>query len=205
MDAQVKGFDLFLTTDNGATASNITAINPSGPALGPAVRQFTWTVTQHLCTSSAKVIVRSTSLTNAQASDSSNNSFSINQPAPQIDPANMYFTKGNKQINLLILPNSQPLFVDGVKLEISADQAGTSFVMVPDIIIKDGGTRVLSKGRINDQRIGVFFPDAARRMIRITNQTCGIVVLKVVRTGQTIAIDTATPGPEEIPTVQRWQ
>lgn len=204
MENQVKGFDLFYTTDNGVTFAAITAPNPTQPALGPAVRSFNWTVPR-ICTSSAKVVVRATSITNAVSSDSSNLPFSIGQPPPQIDPLNMYFTKGNKQINLLVMPTSQPLFVEGVKLEISTNQAGTAFVMVPDVAVKDSGNRIISKGRINEDRIGIFFPDGARRMIRVTNQTCGIVVLRVVRAGQVIAIDTAAAAEVEAPTVQRWQ
>lgn len=203
MEAQVKGFDLFYTTDNGVTFTAITPVNPTQPALAPTARDFNWTVPR-ICSNSVKVVVRATSITNAVSSDSSNLSFSISQIPPQIDPANMYFTKGNKQINLFILPNTQPLFVDPVKLEISTDQAGTSFVVVPDAVVKQDGTKLLSKGRIGQDRIGIFFPDGARRMIRVTNQSCGIVTLRVVRNGQVIAIDTAAVEVEA-PLVQRWQ
>jgi len=202
LDDQVRGFDLFFTTDGGATFSAITVVNPTQPALGKEIRTFNWTV-PHLCTSNARVLVRATSITSAVSSDSSNASFTIAQPAPQIDPANMFFTKGNKQLNLLLLPNTQPLFLTGVKVEISAEGGG-SFSEVPDVVIKDSGTRIISKGRIGDQRIGVFFPDGAHRIIRITNGTCGVVILLVHRSGQLIVLD--TPGATRDPlTIQRWQ
>lgn len=199
---QVRGFDLFYTTDGGTSFTAITPVNPTQPALAKEIRSFNWTVPR-FCANNVRVLVRATSVTGAISSDSSNAAFLISQPSPQIDPANMYFTKGNKQINILILPNTQPLFADGVKLEISSEGGGT-FAQVPDLIIKNGGNRILSKGRIADQRIGVFFPDGAHRIIRISNQQCAVTVLLVKRVGQSILLDT-TEAQETPLGVQRWQ
>lgn len=200
---QVKGFDLFFSTDGGITFIAITPINPTAPALGKDVRSFNWTV-PHLCTNNVKVFVQATSNTGAESLDSSNASFTIAQPAPQIDPANMYFTKGNKQLNIWILPGSQPLFLAGVKVEISAE-GGASFSEVPNVVVKEGGNKIISKGKIGDQRIGVFFPDGAHRIIRITTGTCGLVILLVHRAGQSIVVDTTEAFEPQSRGTQRWQ
>lgn len=189
LEDQVRGFDLFFTTDGGTTFTAITAVNPTQPALPKEARSFNWTI-PHFCTSNVRVLVRATSILGAVSSDSSNAAFTIAEPSPQIDVASMFFTKGNKQINFFILPNTQPVFTENARLEISSEGGG-SFAMVPDVAVKQGGTKLLSKGRIADQRIGVFFPDGAHRIIRLTNGTCGVVVLLVHRSGQQILLDTA--------------
>lgn len=201
-ESQVRGFDLFYTTDGGTSFSAITPVNPTQPALGPAAREFNWTVPR-ICSTNARAVVQATSITGASSLDSSNAAFAIASPSPQIDPAGMFFSKGNKQINLLLLPNTQPLFVEGVKLEISSE-GGASFAEVPNLTIKQDGQKLLSKGRINDQRIGVFFPDGARRFLRITTPPCGLRVIPVRRSGQDILVDTAQAGETPI-SVQRWQ
>ncbi|HSB08262.1 MAG TPA: hypothetical protein VLM38_02030 [Blastocatellia bacterium] len=192
LEDQVKGFDLFFTTDGGTTFTAITPVNPTQPALAKEVRSFNWTVPR-FCENNTRVLVRATSVTGAVSSDSSNAGFTIAQPAPQIDTAFMFFTKGNKQINFFTLPNTQPVFLEGVKLEISGEGGG-AFSEVPNVVVKQGGTKLISKGRIGDQRIGVFFPEGAHRIIRITNGQCGVVLLLVHRTGQEILLDTAAAG-----------
>ena len=54
--------------------------------------------------------------------------------------------------------------------------------------IKKGGGKYLSKGVINGQELGVFFPTGATRFIRITKPTCGITILRVLRSGDQLSI-----------------
>ncbi|HXG90755.1 MAG TPA: Ser-Thr-rich GPI-anchored membrane family protein [Blastocatellia bacterium] len=199
---QVKGFDLFYTTDNGVTFTQITPINPNGPALGPAVRDFDWTV-PNICTNTAKVVVRATSITNAISTDSSNQPFSISEIGPQIDPANMFFNGDFTKLNLRIVSDSQPRFAQGVRMEISTDPAGTQFIEVSKVKVKSSGKKIQARGSINGQTIGQFFPDGAHRLIRITNPTCGITILRVRRSGDQLVPDTA--GAADAQGLSNWQ
>ena len=67
---------------------------------------------------------------------------------------------------------------------------------------KSGG-KFLSKGTINGLDLGVFFPNAATRFIRITKPTCGITLLKVVRSGEQLLLATAADVEEQAQRV--WQ
>jgi FG-GAP repeat len=200
----VRGFDIFYTTDNGGTFTPITPVNPTQPALVGDVREFNWTV-PNICSTNVRVVITATSTSNATSSDSSNAPFSISERGPQLDPAELYFSKGNKRINLWILPNTQPLFLAGVTLQISNDEAGTTFVTVPDVVIKSGGNKIESLGRIGDLRIGQFFPDGATRVLRITNPTCGVTTLRVRRVGQDIVPATANATGLQPQSLQNWQ
>src|SRR5262249_3995999 len=117
LEAQVRGFDLFFTTDGGATFTPITVLNPTQPALAADVRTFNWTV-PHLCIGSVKVLVRTTSITSAVTSDPSNANFSISEPAPNVDTTSINFS-GKKKLNFRIVANSTPPFRDGITVQIS--------------------------------------------------------------------------------------
>lgn len=184
-------FDIYMAeSKDGAVFADNLALTP-GPATDPGT-----TVGTTSCCNSFLGIAVSAGRTHAIWSDYRAGNWDVHavvsapQPAPQIDPAKMYFRKGNKQINIWLRANTLPLFVEGVKLEISSE-GGASFAEVPDLVVKNSGNRIQSKGRIANQPIGVFFPDGARRTIRISGPTCAVTELTVKRVGQRIVIDTA--------------
>jgi len=187
---QVKGFDVFFTTDNGATFTPITVINPTQPALPATARELNWTV-PNLCTSTAKVVVSATSNTNAVSSDSSNSNFLIAEPGPQINTSSMTFNGSGSKLNFVIVTDSQPRFLSGVKLEISNDQVGTQFFQVGKVKVKNSGRKLQTRGTVNGQDPGVFIPDGAHRILRFTNPTCGITILRVQRTGGQLTAEAA--------------
>ena len=207
VEGSIKGFDLSLSTDSGQTFP--IKIAPSGdpaqPALGPAVRSFAWTVPS-ICTTKARVAVVTTSITNARTSDTSDADFAIGEPGPTIDTSNM-FIFGDFQLFLVTTTpagGSEILFSSDTLVEISSDAAGTTFFTFskPGKIKKSGG-KYLSKGSINGQDLGVFFPNAATRFIRITKPTCGITLLKVVRSGEQLLLATAADAEDQPQRV--WQ
>jgi hypothetical protein len=85
---------------------------------------------------------------------------------------------------------TEVLFSEGTLVEISSDAAGTTFFSFskPNGKIKKAGGKYLSKGIINGQELGVFFPNGATRVIRITKPTCGITILRVLRSGDQLSI-----------------
>ena len=195
----VKGFDLSLSTDSGATFP--IRIAPSGdpaqPALGPLVRSFNWNPVPSICTSTARVAVITTSVSNVITSDASAANFVIAEQGPTIDPTQM-FIFGDFQLFLLTAPppgGTEVVFTTGTLVQISSDATGTTFFgfSKPNGKIKKQGQKYLSKGLINGQELGVFFPSGATRFIRITKPTCGITLLRVTRAGEVL---TLTPAPE---------
>jgi len=197
--ASVKGFDLSLSTDSGATFP--IRIAPSGdpaqPALGPGIRSFNWNPVPSICTSTARVAVITTSVSNLRTSDASAANFVIAEQGPTIDTTQM-FIHDNFQLFLLTVPppgGTEVVFTTGTIVQISSDATGTTFFgfSKPNGKIKKEGRKYLSKGLINGQELGVFFPSGATRFIRITKPTCGITLLRVTRAGETL---TLAPAPE---------
>lgn len=189
----VKGFDLTLSTDGGLTFP--IKIAPSGdpaqPALDGSLRTFPWTVPS-ICTTRAKVAVVTTSVSNLRTSDASDNNIVISDAGPTIDTSNM-FIFGDFQLFLLTTTpagGTEVLFAEGTLVEISSDAGGTTFFSFskPNGKIKKAGGKYLSKGIINGQDLGVFFPNGATRIIRITKPTCGITILRVARSGEQLSI-----------------
>jgi concanavalin A-like lectin/glucanase superfamily protein/FG-GAP repeat protein len=193
--ATVKGFDLLLSTDSGATFPIQIAprTDPSQPALGQGIRNFLWNVPS-FCTSKARVAVVTTSITNVTTSRTSLADFIIGEPGPTIDAANM-FINGDFQLFLLTTApagGTEVLFKTGVVVEISTDATGsTFFAFLKAGKIKKNGGKFLSKGTINGQDLGVYFPNGATRFIRITNPVCGITLIKVTRTGDQLVLAAA--------------
>jgi hypothetical protein len=206
----VKGFDLSLSTDSGATFP--IRIAPSGdpaqPALGPAIRQFVWNPVPSICTSKARVAVITTSISNARTSDSSNADFIIGEPGPTIDTTQMFINDNFQLFLLTAAPQggTEVLFTTGTLVEISTDVTGTTFVgfSKPNGKIKKGGGKYLSKGLINGVELGTFFPDGATRFIRITKPTCGLTVLKVTRAGNQLMLAVSTAGEEQFVPQRVW-
>jgi hypothetical protein len=178
---QVKGFDIFLVNDDTMTTTNITAPSPLDPALPAAARQFAWTVPS-TCIQAARVIVRATSVTNVVSSDISNNPFTIADLGPQFDPNKISLNSDGTKLNLKIVSGSTPRIVSGVKVEIS-NEAGTTFFQVADAKRKGSGKKIQTKGLVNGQTVGAFWPDGQIRIVRITNPVCGLTTLRLRRTG----------------------
>lgn len=193
--ASVKGFDLSLSTDGGVTFPIQIAppSDPTQPALGPGIRQFVWTVPS-FCTSTARVAVVTTSLSNVQTSSKSAANFIIGEPGPTIDTSSM-FINNNVQLFLVTTApagGTEVLFKTGLVVEISTDATGTTFAtFTKPGRIKKGGGKFLSKGSISGQDLGTFFPNGATRFIRATNPVCGITLLKVTRTGDQLLLAAA--------------
>lgn len=209
--AQVKGFDLTLSIDGGVTFP--IQIAPSGdpaqPALAAGVRSFLWTVPS-ICTSRARVAVVTTSLSNVRTSDTSDADFVMSQGGPTIDTGNMFILADFQLFLLTTTPpgGTEVLFSEGTVVEISSDAAGTTFFSFSKANgkIKKGGAKYLSKGTINGQDLGVFFPNGATRVIRITKPPCGITLLKVVRSGEQLLLNAALETDPEASAQQRvWQ
>jgi FG-GAP repeat len=203
--AQVRGFDLFLTTDNGQTFSNITIPNPTTPALPGTARSFAWTPQSGLCTTTARVVIRATSVTGAQSTDQSDSFFSISNPGPTIDFNSDVtgFATPNKVLFSTTTPTggTEIRFEEGLTVQISVDEAGTQFFSPSAVVIKKKNRRILLKGPINGQDIGVFWPDGATRIVRFTNPNCGLTVLRIKRVGDTFVLATTFDGQatESIP------
>lgn len=184
--AQVKGFDLFLSTDGGVTfpIKLAPASDPNQPALGPTVTQFLWRITP-LCADKARIRVVATSLTNIQISDENTVDFTVTDLGPTLDPTRMSISAGK-----LKLATGQPFgsraipFDDNVIIEVSADEAGTqyfTFLKKPKVTSRN--TKFKSKGKIANTDIDSFFPKGATRFIRATNPPCGVTEIKVRRFG----------------------
>jgi hypothetical protein len=193
--ASVKGFDLSLSTDGGLTFPiRITPLgaDPAQPALGPLVRSFLWNPVPSICTSSARIALVTTGLSNLRISDASAANFSIGEAGPTINTSQM-FINGEFQLFLLTTApagGTEVLFTEGTLVEVSSDAAGTTFFSFskPNGKIKKAGGKYLSKGTINGQDLGVFFPNGATRFIRITKPTCGITLLRVTRSGDVLSL-----------------
>lgn len=192
---QVRGFDLFLKV--GTVTTQITPVIPSGPALAADVFTFPWVV-PNICTNNATIIVRATSITNAISTDESNSPFTIGEQGPTVDLTNgeTFFNSSGKKLNFhtTTINGVEVRFEDGVKLEISNDEAGTQFFEVLKAKRKSSGRKLQSKGQVNNLDVGVFFPDGQTRFVRITNPECGTTLLRLRRVGNllvpaTTAID----------------
>jgi hypothetical protein len=192
LEAQVRGFDLFLTTNNGQSFTNITPTSPTGPALAADVRQFAWTVPS-ICTGTAQVVVRTTSLSNATSTDMSNTPFTIAAVGPTIDVNELDLNSSVKKLKLEVTTPSgsaEVRFITGVTVEISADEAGTQFFPFSNVRVKSNGRKLDAKGNINGQQLNQFMPDGARRVLRVTNPPCGVTTIRVRRVGSTLVQDT---------------
>jgi hypothetical protein len=100
---------------------------------------------------------------------------------------------------------TEVLFSVGTLVQVSSDAAGTTFFgfSKPNGKIKRAGQKYLSKGLINSQELGVFFPNGATRFIRITKPTCGITLLRVTRSGDELTLAAATE-PEPLVQQRVW-
>ncbi|MEK6288951.1 MAG: LamG-like jellyroll fold domain-containing protein [Acidobacteriota bacterium] len=208
--ALVKGFDLNLSTDSGLTFPIKIAPggDPSQPALVSAARSFPWTVPS-ICTSTARVAVVTTTLSNQRTSIISAANFVISDVGPTIDTSSM-FIQDDFRLFLLTTPpavGSEVVFSDTTVVEVSSDASGTTFfTFSKSPKIKKAGRKYLSKGTINGVELGVFLPNGATRVIRITKPPCGITLFKVFRSGEQLLLAAADETDSQ-PIVQQrvWQ
>ena len=190
----VKGFDLFLSTDAGATFNIVIADDPITPKIGPAIRTFAWLVPSNLCTQTARVLVRATALNLSRSLDSSDANFSITAPGPTVDLNDMSIDDSHIDLRAIQPAVGDEIrFAGDVKVEVS-DSAG-AFFEFKKLKIKKSGRKLLSKGSINGLDLGAFFPDQATRFIRITNPPCGITFLRVKRQGEVLVVAAAELVP----------
>ncbi|MEW6131491.1 MAG: Ig-like domain-containing protein [Acidobacteriota bacterium] len=189
--AQVKGFDLFLSTDGGTNFNVPIAFNPLTPAIAADVRTFEWTVPS-TCSTTARVLVIATSLTGARSSDSSNTNLSITGFGPTVATDGLFLDEtASRMILLTTAPTggTEIVFTADSVIEISSDEAGTAFfTFSKPFKLKKQGKKVVSKGVINNQELGAFFPNGATRVLKLTNPPCGISVLKIRRQGDVFVI-----------------
>jgi FG-GAP repeat len=193
---QVRGFDLFLATDGENFNIPITAVNPTQPALPGTAREFDWTV-GNFCTRTARVLVRATSITGAVSTDASNGVFSIANAGPTVDLSNesAFFTAANILLfRTTTISGQEVRFVPGLTVEISTDEAGTTFAAPTSLRTKKNGRKLLIKGTTNGALISTFWPDNAIRIVRITNPNCGLTILRLKRVGNFIVAAPAFDG-----------
>ncbi|HKP11573.1 MAG TPA: hypothetical protein VJZ91_05660 [Blastocatellia bacterium] len=194
--AQVRGFDLFMATDGQNFNIPITAVNPTQPALPSTAREFAWTV-GNFCTMHARVLVRATSVTGAISTDASNGEFTIANPGPTIDLGNESAFIADNFIAVFratTINNQEVVFQQGLTVEISTDETGTTFFSPTKLSIKKNGRKLQLKGLINGQEIGTFWPDNAIRIVRFNNPNCGTTVLRLRRVGNFLVSAPALDG-----------
>ena len=197
--AQVRGFDLFLSTDGGTTFNTSIISNPVNPALGPGIRFYDWMVPANIgCTSMGRVLIVATSITGARSTDMSAANFSTVGPGPTINTASMEL---DETLSRLVLRTIQPptgteiLFLPTAVIEISTTEAGTTFATFSKPFKnKKEGKVAITKGTINNQDLNLFFPDGATRILRITNPPCGVTTLRIRRQGSIFVIAPPPPG-----------
>jgi len=202
----VKGFDLSLSTDGGVTfpITIAPAGDPTQPALGPLVRNFIWNPVPSICTSTARVAIITTSVSNLRTSDASDANVTIAEPGPTIDTSRMNIFDNFRLFLFTTTPagGTEVRFTEGTLVQVSSDAAGTTFFSFskPNGKIKRSGQKYISKGSINGQDLGVFFPSGQTRVIKITKPTCGITILRVTRDGEVLTI---APPPDAEPLMQQ--
>jgi hypothetical protein len=195
--AQVGGFDLFLSTDGGANFNISIASNPVTPAIAADKRSFDWVV-PNVCTMTARVLVVSTSIIGQRSSDASNANFSITAAGPTLATTGFSLDEGGSRLILLTDPpttGSEIIFAENATIEISNDEAGTTFFGFSKTSkIKKQGKKLITRGTINGQDLNLFFPDQATRLLRVTNPPCGVTIVKIRRQGSSVVIVPPAPG-----------
>ncbi|HXG65191.1 MAG TPA: hypothetical protein VNO70_08785 [Blastocatellia bacterium] len=107
----------------------------------------------------------------------------------------------NENGNKLKLRTTQPpvgneiTFAQGVRVEISADAAGTQFFPFSVVNVSSNSRKLGAKGQINGMDLEDFFPDMAIRILRVTNPECGVREIRVQRNGRSLVQVTTAAAP----------
>jgi hypothetical protein len=178
---RLGGFDLYYSTDGGATFSHTIALN-----LGPNTFSFSWQPPP-VCASRSRVLVVAFTQSGATTSDSSDADFTVFNPGPTIDAGRMLL---NDEMSRLVLFTIAPsggvevLFNSGTLVEISKDEAGTQFATFDKTPkVKRGGRKLITRGLIDGKDLLEFFPIGEVRVLKVTNPSCGITKMTVRRFG----------------------
>lgn len=178
---RLGGFDLYYSTDGGATFSQTIALN-----LGPNTFSYNWQPPP-VCASQSRVLVVAFTQSGATTNDSSDANFTIFNPGPTIDTGRMLI---NDEMSRLVLYTIAPaggvevLFNGGTLVEISKDSAGTQFATFEKTPkVKLGGRKLITRGLIDGKDLLDFFPIGEVRVLKVTNPSCGITKITVRRFG----------------------
>jgi hypothetical protein len=181
---QIVGFDLFLSTNGGATFNVPIAFNnPFTPALGAAVRSFNWTVPSD-CVDHGRVLLSATTLSGSKTLDSSATDFTITGNGPTIDANGFSFNSDQTRLKIKTTAPSggtEIVFSDDVQVELT--NGSGQFFAFSKLKKKASHKKVVTKGLINGQSLSSFFPDQAVRILRITNPPCDITKITIKRNG----------------------
>jgi hypothetical protein len=191
--ALVKGYDVFLSTDQGQTFPlRVTnSPDPTQPALGPSTFNFSWTVPS-ICTSLARVAVVVTSTTNIKTLNADLANFTMTDVGPTIDTTAMQFAQDTGRLVFITTPPPSGPRVDfsaNVVVEVT-DPAGIFRTWDKPIKVKPSLAKIIIRGTIGGQDPVAFFPAGSTRLIRFTNPTCGITLLRVTHTGDSLVLAT---------------
>ncbi|HJQ68134.1 MAG TPA: hypothetical protein VKA70_04145 [Blastocatellia bacterium] len=206
LEPQIAGFDVFLSTNSGGTFNIPIAFQgPNNPALPAGARTLNWSITgaSAVCTSTARIQVAARLLNGTTSLDQSNANFSIGEPGPTIDTGAINLTTNNTRLSLRTTQpavGNEVRFIQGVMVEISTTQDGSTFVMPNKIKFKGSGRKISTKGSFGDVSLNDLIPEGAIRTLRVKNPTCGITTIRVRRVGSRLE-----PAPQTPQSLVVWQ
>jgi hypothetical protein len=169
---KVRGFDVLLSTDGGATFSTSIAAG-----LAADQSSFVWSAPT-ICASNAKIQVIATTTTGEPVAAASDGSFIIEQRGPGVDLVKSSIGSDS----LLLVAASGERFPGGAVLEISRDEVGTSyaaFLRTPKL--KGEGKKLKTRGSIDGQSLNQFFPDRAVRLLKLSAAPCATTIIRIQR------------------------
>ncbi|HJQ24671.1 MAG TPA: hypothetical protein VKA60_12205 [Blastocatellia bacterium] len=180
---QVRGFDVLLSTDGGVTFSTSIATN-----LSPDQSSLVWVVPT-FCADSAQLQVVANLLSGGKVVSTSVGSFTIAQRGPGVDLSRSSIAADS----LLLTATAGEAFPDGVVVEVSKDEAGTSYVsFIRPAKLKAGGRKLKTRGTLDGMDLDQFFPNDARRVLRLVALPCNVTTMGVRRQGnQLLTVTTA--------------
>ena len=180
---KMRSIDVFLSTDGGVSfPTNI------GPGLPSSQTSFLWSVPD-ICAANARLQVVAHTIDGRAVVDISNDNFSISRVGTSVDLTKSALNDGA----LSLVAASGDRFSSEVVVEISMDEAGTSFAAFSRVPkIKSGGKKLKTRGLIAGQSVTSFFPDGATRILKVTSSDCAITRVKVRRTGSQLVSVGAT-------------
>lgn len=178
---KVKSFDVLLSTDGGVSfPTNIASGLPSNQV------RLTWIVPD-TCASNVRLELIATTGSGERVTDASDESFTIRQHGPGLDLAKSSIVSEG----LVLSTALGDVFQNDAVVEISADDAGTSFTgFSRSAKVKNHGRNLKTRGMINGRNTTELFPDGALRVLRVSMSPCNVARIKVQRFGtQLLQID----------------